>query len=417
MKFNFSPELRDTDFPIQEWFKSFNQVIDSSATGFFRVTDRSELLQSCKDIHEKFKHKKTFVQIGIGGSSLGPEMLISALQKNDVQFEFINNIDPDRINEQLSKINLKESLFYVVSKSGGTAETMSGFAIVTNLLLENGVAESDIKNYFVFATDPIKSELLNLGKELGVNCLEVPSNVGGRFSVLTPVGFLPALFAGIDCDKLLKGANDLKPKLLDENLSENILLKTACWLMDLKNKGRNQTVMMPYSSKLRDLGFWFVQLWAESLGKKKSLTGEDVFEGLTPIPGYGATDQHSQVQLFMEGPQDKVMIMLQVEKFDNDYSLQNKLNSPRLQKLAPHKLSDLMEAEFIGSLMALKEQERPYLHLQVPRNNEESMGAMILFFESLTAIMGSALKINPFDQPGVELGKIYAFARLDERNT
>lgn len=416
MKLNFYPSLGPAKVDLASLMNSFKQTIENPGTGFFKVTERSELLQACKDTHSKYSDKKYFVQVGIGGSSLGPEMLISALGKSKVQFQFINNIDPDRIHDQLSKIDLKETLFYFVSKSGGTAETMSGFAIISNLLKESGISESDFNKYYVFATDPVKSELLDLGKELNIDCLEVPSNVGGRFSVLTPVGFLPALFAGIDCDALLKGANDLKPSLLSDDLEDNNLLQTASWLIEQKKLGRTQTVIMPYSSKLRDLGFWFVQLWAESLGKKKSLDGETVHEGLTPIPGYGATDQHSQVQLFMEGPRDKTMIMLQVENFENDYSLQNSFNSSRLQKLAGHKLSHLMEAEFVGSLMALKEEERPYIHLQIPRNSEESMGSMILFFESLTAVMGSALNIDPFDQPGVELGKIYAFARLDERN-
>lgn len=416
MKFNFSPALTgSTSYPIADWFSSFKKTIDAAETGFFKVTDRSELLSSCKEIHSKFKSKKYFVQVGIGGSSLGPEMLVTALGKSHCKFQFINNIDPDKINDQLSSIDFSETLFYFVSKSGGTAETMASFAIISNILMEKGITQEQLKEHYVFATDPVKSELLDLGRELGVDCLEVPSNVGGRFSVLTPVGFLPALFAGLDVDALLKGANDYKSVLLNDTLEENILLQTASYLMEQKSKGRVQTVMMPYSSKLRDLSFWFVQLWAESLGKKLSLDGDSVYEGLTPIPGYGATDQHSQVQLFMEGPHDKVMIMLQVERFDNDYSLQNKFSSSRLKKLSEHSLSNLMEAEFVGSLMALKEQERPFIHLQVPRNNEESMGAMILFFESLTAIMGSALNIDPFDQPGVELGKIYAFARLDER--
>lgn len=415
MKLKFYPDHNagSSNHPLSEWMTSFQKTIDNEATGFFKVTDRAELLSSCKEIHKKYSHKKTFVQVGIGGSSLGPEMLITSLGKSDVHFEFINNIDPDRIHDQLSNINIEETLFYFVSKSGGTAETMAGFAIVSNILKENGIKEADFNKHYVFATDPVKSELLDLGKEFNVDCLEVPSNVGGRFSVLTPVGFLPALFAGIDCDALLKGANDLKPNLLESDVNNNILLKAASYLMEQKSKGRVQTVMMPYSSKLRDLGFWFVQLWAESLGKKLSLDGSVVNEGLTPVPGYGATDQHSQVQLFMEGPYDKVMVMLQVEKFENDYSLQNSFSASRLKKLAGHSLSELMEAEFIGTLMALEEQERPYIHLQVPRNNEESMGAMILFFESLTAIMGSALNIDPFDQPGVEAGKKYAFSKLE----
>lgn len=413
MKLAFSPSAGAANHLSKGWFTSFKKTIENPNTGFFKVTQRKDLLESCKKIHSKYQDKKHFVQVGIGGSSLGPEMLVSALGDGKCHFEFINNIDPEKIHEQLSLIDLKKTIFYFVSKSGGTAETMASFAIISSLLQSHGIDESDFKNYYVFATDPVKSQLLELGKELEIDCLEVPSNVGGRFSVLTPVGFLPALFAGVDVDALLQGANDFKKVLLNEDLDENILIKSAAFLMEQKSKGHVQTVFMPYSSKLRDLSFWFVQLWAESLGKKLSLGGQTVHQGLTPIPAYGATDQHSQVQLFMEGPRDKVMLMLQVKKFSNDYSLKNSFKAESLKKLSSHSLSSLMEAEFLGTLMALKEQQRPYIHLEIPENNELTLGAMIIFFESLTVIMGSALEVDPFDQPGVELGKVYAFSHLN----
>lgn len=130
-------------------------------------------------------------------------MLVSALQKNkSVRFIWINNIDPDEISDQLAGIEIEKSLFYFVSKSGGTAETIAGLSIITNLLKEKGISQDKLKDYYVFATDPVKSQLLQLGRRLNISCLEIPSNIGGRFSVLSPVGFLPALFAGIDCRAL-----------------------------------------------------------------------------------------------------------------------------------------------------------------------------------------------------------------------
>ncbi|MCP4912589.1 MAG: glucose-6-phosphate isomerase [Oligoflexia bacterium] len=389
---------------------AFKEIINDEKYGFFHVTDRKELLDQCKAAHQKFSQFKTFVQVGIGGSSLGPEMLISALQKNDVHFEFLNNIDPDKIHQQLSNINLKETLFYFVSKSGGTAETMASLAIVVNELKKLGVEKEDLKKQFIFATDPLKSDLLNLGRELGIETLEIPSNVGGRFSVFTPVGYLPAIFAGIDIEGLASGANDLKEELLKSNSD---FLKATQSLFELKEKENiNQTVLMPYSSKLRDLSFWFVQLWAESLGKKLNKNGEVVETGFTPIPGYGATDQHSQVQLFMEGTRDKIICLIEVEKFANDYSLANDLDVPALKRLNNSSLAQLMKAELEGTMKALEAQNRPYLLFKIEELNEVAIGELVLLFESMTALMGHKLNIDPFDQPGVEAGKIFAFEWL-----
>ena len=389
---------------------AFKSIINDEKYGFFHVTDRKELLDQCKAAHQKFSQFKTFVQVGIGGSSLGPEMLISALQKNDVHFEFLNNIDPDKIHQQLSNINLKETLFYFVSKSGGTAETMASLAIVVNELKKLGIEKEDLKKQFIFATDPVKSDLLNLGRELGIETLEVPSNVGGRFSVFTPVGYLHAIFAGIDIEGLASGANGLKEELLK---SDSDFLKATQSLFELKEKENiNQTVLMPYSSKLRDLSFWFVQLWAESLGKKLNKNGEIVETGFTPIPGYGATDQHSQVQLFMEGTRDKIICLIEVEKFANDYSLANDLDVPALKRLNNSSLAQLMKAELEGTMKALEAQNRPYLLFKIDELNEVTIGELVLLFESMTALMGHKLNIDPFDQPGFEAGKIFAFEWL-----
>jgi len=395
---------------VQENWKSFLKTIDDPATGFFHVTNREELLNSCTEIFEKFQSRKNFIQVGIGGSSLGPEMLVTALGNSQKHFEFINNIDPDFIYNQLKGLKPTECLFYFVSKSGSTAEMSAGLAIITNWLNQNGIEEKDFSSFFVFATDPKKSYLLDLGRKWGVTCLEIPSNVGGRFSVLTPVGFLPALFAGIDPCELTKGANHYKKTILNTDLSQNILIQAANFVMNLKDEGKNQTVIMPYSSRLRDLSFWFVQLWAESLGKKLKDGGET---GLTPVPSYGATDQHSQVQLFMEGPRDKVTFFIEVEKFSHDYTLKTQIKSPSLEKLAPYSLSNLMEAEFNGTLKAMELNERPYMRVTIKEVNSYYLGQIILFFECLTVLTGKMLRINPFDQPGVEAGKVNAVKWLE----
>jgi glucose-6-phosphate isomerase len=289
---------------------------------------------------------------------------------------------------------------------------MAALSIISQFLYAQKIQSHDFNQYFVFATDAHESELLELGNSLKIDCLEVPSDVGGRFCALTPVGYLPALFAGMNIDKLILGAKKAQVMCL-ENSSENNLLKACEFLFRLKNENNiNQTVFMPYSSKLKYLAFWFTQLWAESLGKKVNLKNEVVHTGFTPITAYGATDQHSQMQLFMEGPHDKAIILIEVRNFEHDYKLNGILSSKNLDKLSSFSLADLMRAELHGTIKALKEANRPFIHIAIERNDEENLGQLIIFFESLTALMGDYLNIDPFNQPGVELGKIYAFEFL-----
>jgi glucose-6-phosphate isomerase len=378
--------------------------LNSPDIGFFRLPQNKELLNETKNVYEKFKHKKYFIHVGIGGSALGPDMFLKALgSSKGVEFIFLNNIDPDDFHRQLSKIKITEALIYIVSKSGTTAETVAAMSILASKLNQAGIKEDQYKDYFVFCTDPVKGDLRKIGKEWNVETLSVPSNIGGRFSVLTPVGFLPMLFAGINPEKVLKGATELQGKLSDKTESEDFF-KLAGWLKDLHDQGIRQTVMMPYSSLLKEYSAWFVQLWAESLGKEG--------KGMTPIPAYGATDQHSQMQLFMEGPEDKTIFLIEVEKFQHDYDLTNTISGESFKTLSSFKLGTLMKAEFEGTLAALAENKRHVVHLKVPAVNEETLGQLVLFSECLTVLMGQLLKVDPFNQPGVEAGKKYAYAWL-----
>ncbi len=402
---------------LKEKLAAFQRIVENPKTGFIKVTERIELRDSCRKVFQKFKTKKNFFHIGIGGSSLGPEMLVSALKKSDTYFKFINNIDPDQLAKQIKDIKLEETLFYFVSKSGTTAETTANLAIVMNLLKKEGYREDQFKNFFVFATNPTESQLLDLSQAWDIETLEIPNNIGGRFSVLTPVGFLPALFANIDIDQLCQGAEEIKKEMLTKTHLCNPLLRGASTIFELwKQKGIDQTVLMPYSSRLKNLSFWFVQLWAESLGKKYDREGLLTQTGLTPISAYGPTDQHSQVQLFMEGPKNKCLFVLQIENFDTDFSLSNSGQTNSLKKLSPFTLSQLLTAELQGTLKALQEADRPYIHLKIPRLSEKSLGALIFYFEGLTAIMGEYFNIDPFNQPGVEAGKKYAFEFLEKIN-
>lgn len=397
-------KVQPSEKDLAEIAKVYHETLHSPDIGFFHLPQDEELIAESRKVYEHFKHKKYFIHIGIGGSALGPDMLLKALGDNSgVEFVFLNNIDPDDMQRSLDKVNLKESLVFVVSKSGTTAETVAAMSIVLNCLEKCGVSSSQYKDYLVFCTDPMKGELRKLSKEWGIKTLDIPSNIGGRYSVLTPVGLFPALFAGMDAQDLLDGAEDIQKHLLDPKVGADFY-KLAFFIKELHDKGVHQTVMMPYSSLLKEYSAWFTQLWAESLGKEG--------KGLTPIPAYGATDQHSQMQLFMEGPNDKILFLIEVEKFQWDFPLKNNVPADSFKILSPFSLGQLMKAELEGTLTALQENKRHVVHMKIPSLNEEYLGQLILFSECLTVLVGKMLKIDPFNQPGVEAGKKYAHAWL-----
>jgi glucose-6-phosphate isomerase len=388
------------------------EVIQSDRGAFFHLDNFPFLFDETKAVYKKFKNKKHFVQVGIGGSALGPQMLVDALKTSDIHFTFLDNIDSDYLKNCLDQINLSEAIFYIVSKSGTTAETMAVYFILRNLLKQNGITENEFQNYFVFCTDPEVGDLKKISKEENITCLTIPSSLGGRYSVLSPVGLLPAIFAGADLDKIFKAISISKKILLEP---KSALFQTADIIFNLyKSHGINQTVLMPYSSKLKTLSSWFVQLWAESLGKLTDNQDHNSGIGITPIPAFGATDQHSQMQLFMQGPNDKCLILLRLEQFTNDFKLSNNLDITCGKRLEHTTLNQLMEAEFKGTIKALNEAERNTLELSLTACDETNLTEVILFLQCLTVLVGKMLKIDPFDQPGVEKGKIYAYDLLKE---
>ena len=378
----------------------------------FPLVERPELVSSCQHLFRRFGGKKSFFHVGMGGSALGPKMLVSGFQKSGVRFEFIDNIDPVHLGRQLEKVVWEESLFYIVSKSGQTAETLANLAVIVRYLRERGYAEKDFANFFVFATSAT-SPLLDLGQQWGVEVLPIPDCVGGRFSVLSPVGLFPALFAGIEVDALRRGAIFQREEIL-RGSCEHPLSMAAFTLFELwRREGIDQTVMMPYAGQLAPFSCWFVQLWAESLGKKHNRQGGVAHSGLTPIPACGTADQHSQMQLFLEGPRNKCLLVVEVEKLARDFSLANSEENDFLQKLTPFSLGQLLRAELEGSLRALREANRPYLRLKLEFLAPESLGTLIFTCEALTALMGEYFNVDVFIQPGVEKGKQYAFEFLE----
>jgi glucose-6-phosphate isomerase len=387
----------------QVMWKEFSRVIERPEIGFFNYNPTSDI-QKCRSILNQFSDCDTLIHIGIGGSALGPEMLIRAFGKGQKQIVMLNNIDSDDIFEKLQGVDLKKSLIYAVSKSGGTAETVGCLAYLIEQLNQLGVTPTQLKNYIVVCTDEKKGDLRELVNELSLHSLAVPSNVGGRFSTQTSVGLFPAMFCGVDVDQLAQGILSMQSEILQKKEESNLMHLFSQLAYLYQECKINQTVLMPYSSKLRDVSHWFVQLWAESLGKENL--------GFTPIASYGATDQHSQMQLFMEGPKDKCLILIDRGNAIHDQALHSSVQKKSFDQLKHFSMDQLMRAELEGTIAALKQNQRPTVIVRMLENNEKTLGSLILLLESLTALMGTWLKIDPFNQPGVEAGKIYAYEWL-----
>jgi glucose-6-phosphate isomerase len=363
------------------------------------------------------------VVLGIGGSALGPIALRTALRPpqwnllddaargGHPRLHVLDNVDPANISALLARLDLRRSLFVVTSKSGGTAETMAQYLVVRGTLTER-LGDAAAKERLVFVTDPEKGALRAIAKAERIAALEIPPNVGGRFSVLTPVGILPAALMGIDTAALLDGAANMRTRCASGTLGNNIAGTFAAlqFLADTKH-GRHVQVLMPYSDALRDMAAWFVQLWAESLGKHRA--AGDAGVGPTPLAALGATDQHSQVQLFMEGPPDKTVTFIGVEQGTGDVEIPSlHADIPELAYLGGHRLGELLDIERRATAGALARRGRPNMTLSMETVDAFHVGELLMLLEVATAYAGQLYGVNAFDQPGVELGKQFTYAML-----
>jgi glucose-6-phosphate isomerase len=389
--------------------------------GFLDLPGNAALTAQSMDFAARTKGRyRDVVVLGIGGSALGPIALRTALRPagwnamSDAQrggwprLHVLDNVDPRTISALLASLDLAGTLFIVTSKSGGTGETMAQFLVVQDRLANAGLA---IKDHVVFVTDPAKGALRAIAKRDSIPALDVPPNVGGRFSVFSPVGMLPAALSGMDVHALLAGAGDMMQRCATTDLLKNPagMFAVLQWLADT-TQGRRIHVLMPYRDTLRDMAAWFVQLWAESLGKITP-AGENV--GPTPIPALGATDQHSQVQLFMEGPQDKTVTFLTTKGHDADVTIPKAYaDIEELGYLAGHSLGELLDVEQVATAGALAKRGRPSMTFTLDTVDAWHVGGLFMLFGIATVYGGHLYGVNPLDQPGVELGKQYTFAKL-----
>lgn len=361
--------------------------------------------------------------LGIGGSTLGGLAVTEALlkpywnyltdeQRNNLpRIFFLDNIDPDSINGILEVLDLKKTLVNVITKSGDTAETMSQFMVIKDLM-EKTLGE-DYRRNIIATTDKKMGILRQLADQEGYKIFYVPDDIGGRFSIFSSVGLVPFALVGLDIDKIINGIKDIDLELKNIDIHQNIAAQYALihYLMDTK-KGKNITVLMPYSSRLKYIPDWYVQLIAESLGKAVNKNGEIVHAGLTPLKAFGATDQHTKLQLFNEGPNDKVITFIRVGNFDTTLEIPKIFEYTGIGYLGGKTVNDLMDAEADSTSVTLSDNQRPTLTLTIDMIDEYHIAQLLYMLEVQTAIAGELYNINTFDQPGVEQVKNYMYALM-----
>jgi glucose-6-phosphate isomerase len=395
---------------------------DAGELGFLALPGDSSLHRQSTDFANSVRGRfDDVVVLGIGGSALGPIALRTALlphawntlsreaRNGQPRLHVLDNVDPRTIGALLDRLDLERTIFVVTSKSGGTAETMSQYLVVRERLNEKTRKAAE---HLVFVTDPKKGALRELANQDGIPAVDIPSAVGGRFSVLTPVGVLPAALAGMDTAGLLAGADEIARRSATDDLTKNPagIFAMLEFLADTK-LGRHIHVLMPYSDPLRDIADWFVQLWAESLGKHKS--PGDAGVGPTPLGALGATDQHSKVQLFMEGPGDKTVAFIAVSEIGTDLVIPELHSDVKeLGYLGGHRLGELLSIEQRATAGALARRGRPNFTIHVDRVDAHHLGALFMLLEIATIYAGELYGVNPLDQPGVELGKQFTYAML-----
>ncbi len=383
----------------------------------------ADILATAKSVRKKFKY---FVVLGIGGSALGPIMAFNALKhlhynelppkkRGGPKFYVEDNVDPVRMQALLDVIVPEETCFNVISKSGATSETMTQFLIIADVLEKKGLS---LPEHMIFTTDEKRGNLIKIDEKYGGKFKKyvLPDGVGGRFSELCPVGLLPAAVLGIDIKGMLAGAAYMDGLCSKPSIAKNPALCLAAMQYITMQQGKNINVMMPYSDNLKLVADWYCQLWAESLGKALDLDGKVVNAGTTPVKSLGVTDQHSQVQLYTEGPFDKVITFISVKNYATEMPIPHGCEDiPDVGFLGGHTMQELIQAENTATAYALMKAGRMNYTITLPEVNAFTLGQLMFLLEMQTAYTGALLNINTFNQPGVENGKKATFALLGKK--
>ncbi|HSJ24601.1 MAG TPA: glucose-6-phosphate isomerase [Longimicrobiales bacterium] len=418
---------------LDEMAASFQQVHAAVAQrrragelGFFDLPYQHQVVEQIRSFADGLGQAfDNVVVLGIGGSALGTIALQHALLPphwNELDDEgrdyyprlyVLDNVDPSTIRPLLDRLDPRRTLFNVVSKSGSTAETMAQFMIVRERLRQ-ALPDDAYRGHLIFTTDPEKGVLRRIADEEGIATLPVPPAVGGRFSVLSAVGLLPAALAGIDVEALLAGAAAMDARCDTAELAANPagMFAALQYLADTA-RGAPIHVMMAYSDRLYGMADWFRQMWAESLGKRLDRQGDEVHRGPTPVKALGATDQHSQVQLYMEGPFDKTVTFLATGDHGPDLEIPGIYGDvSELGYLGGRSLGELLDAERQATSAALAAAGRMNMTIELPRADAHAVGQLLMMLQIATVYAGEMYGVDPLDQPGVELGKQLTYALM-----
>lgn len=369
-----------------------------------------------RDIRERYEN---VLLIGIGGSSLGARAIMQFLRgpyynlNSKPRLFILDNIDPALASRLEETLDFRRTALIYISKSGSTAESAANFSYSFQKYRAAGGNPRDV----VIICDQADNGINRIARDLGCHLLFIPRELGGRFSVLSCVGLLPAEIIGIDSAELLEGASAIRRRILNNDPESNVLMVLGAGLYMLAKRGRSIHVLFNYSSLLSDFGLWFMQLWGESLGKKVSLSGEVVRTGTTPLNAIGATDQHSLLQLFKEGPQDKVYGFVKVEEPPCDLNIPGEF--PQEDEYAyfeGHTMKEQLHIQQLATEISLFQEGNPCYRITARDYSPATLGALFYFYQALTVFSGHLWGINPFDQPGVEGGKKITYSLMGRKS-
>ncbi|MEW5924539.1 MAG: glucose-6-phosphate isomerase [Candidatus Zixiibacteriota bacterium] len=402
--------------------EAYNNIAVARKAGeliFLDMPYKKDAKNQIKQVASRVKNEfADFVTVAIGGSALGSIAVFNALshpfhnlltpdkRNNGPRMFFPDNVDPDRLNALLNILDIKKTLINVISKSGSTVETIANFLIIRKMLIER-LGEKAYKKHILITTSESKGELRKIVSEDNIPSLTIPDNLGGRFSVLSPTGLLGAALLGYDVEEFMAGARAMDRRLAEKEFWKNpaYLYSGAHYLADTKKK-LNIFVILPYSHALRTISDWYAQLISESLGKE-SQDGSRV--GPTPVKALGVTDQHSQLQLYIQGKMDKVITFVAVEKFNADLTIPHAFPGyPSIEYLGGSTIAELFEAERKATELSLTKNSRLNCTIYLPQINPYTLGQLFYFFEMSVIVLGRLYGVNPLNQPGVEESKDYA---------
>jgi len=395
---NFNPTISDKDI--------FSEIVkEKEDIGYYNLVNQDT--NFFKEYAKSVK-QSNIVVIGIGGSTLGTYAIYKFLKHSkdlSKKLYFLETTDPIDITSKIELIDLKDTLFIVISKSGTTIETISIFKYI------NSLVKCDKNNTLVVTEND--SKLNKYAKTNQIDSFDVPKNVGGRFSVFSAVGLLPLAIVGIDIDELLSGAKDVYNSFFNKDMKYNKLLNKARFFVEYKNSF-NMNVVFSYSSRLEGFNKWYIQLWGESLGK---IDINSTRQGLTPIGIIGPVDQHSFLQLIVEGKRDKTVTVIKVDDFYSDLKIPNiKLDClDELNYLNNIEFSSLINTQADATIESINNlNDIPCDVITIDGVSERSIAKLMYEYELLTSICAKFMYINAYDQPGVEAGKIILKNKLKD---